>query len=94
MTSYAIQALRGIILFAVGFFSGGYWLRLCQRAQFNEIGLSGHVSDLDRAFATNNKYEPLSKFEKWLLVPSIKEEKKYRQKVWRETCRDMLGEDF
>jgi hypothetical protein len=67
---------------------------LYTRAVFTEIGhFSGNVSALDRDIAESKGLRPLSRFERWLLKPIIKEEKADRRDAFRSACQDILGED-
>jgi len=70
------------------------WLgSLAYRAQIMEVGLTGHVSCLDRRVAALRSYRPLNRFERWLLKSAIDVEREYRQNAFRQTCIEQLGED-
>ena len=66
---------------------------LFRRTNFTAIGLTGHVSDLDRDVARAQRLAPLNEFENWLLGPFIEEEKRRRKEGFRLACIETLGED-
>jgi hypothetical protein len=48
--------------------------QLFRRANLMEIGLTGHVTQIELDIAKKDGLEPLDQFEKWLLEPWIMED--------------------
>ena len=65
-----------------------YFNKLAYRTYKTEIGLTGHVSDIDRMIAEEKKLKPLNIFEKWLLKEFIAQEKKRLQKSFQMILRE------
>jgi hypothetical protein len=70
-----------------------YFVTLVHRMGTTAVGLTGHVSDLDRAEAAKQQLRPLTRFELWLLHEIIVAERAYRQDCFRQACINVLGED-
>lgn len=71
------------------------WFRkLSLRMQVTAVGLSGHVSDLDRSFAERKNLKSLNRFERWLLASVITAEKQRHWACFRQACLETLGEDM
>ncbi|MBI2482012.1 MAG: hypothetical protein HYV76_00325 [Candidatus Vogelbacteria bacterium] len=66
---------------------------LFERAEYTAIGLSGHVSMLDKSVAKERKLKPLNRFERWLLKPIIEDEQKLRRECFRQAVIEVMGED-
>jgi hypothetical protein len=70
-----------------------YRNELMRRAQHTEIGLSGHVSLLDKSFAERNNLKSLNRIEKWILRDMIRQERQRHWENWRATLIEQIGED-
>lgn len=71
----------------------GQLTSLFERANYTEIGFSGHVSMLDEGVAEEHKLKPLNHFERWLLKPIIEAEQERRRECFRQAVIDVTGED-
>jgi hypothetical protein len=65
-----------------------------RRADFLAIGFSGNVSMLDESVAKEESMKPLTWLERWVFGLWIQEQKSLRQKAWRETIQNELGETW
>ena len=63
------------------------------RANYTEIGFSGHVSMLDEGVSKERKLKPLNRFERWLLKPIIEAEQKRRRECFRQAVIEVTDED-
>jgi len=60
-----------------------YFKKLSERTYKTEIGLTGHVSDIDKMVAKEKGLKPLNVFERWLLKEFIAYEKKRLQRNFK-----------
>ena len=83
---------RQVILFAYGLtrqIAG-----VCERARHHEIGITGHITPLDRAIVAARNLAPLTKFERWLLTPLINEIRNERRAIFRDAVREVTSEEI
>lgn len=66
---------------------------LYERANYTAIGLSGHVSMIDKDVAKKRRLKPLNRFERWLLQPIVEAEQKHRRENFRQAIIEVTGED-
>ena len=71
----------------------GHFDELHRRIMLAEVGLSGHVSLVDKAMADETGVRPLSRLQRWLARPVIVDLREHHRNAWREACIDVLGED-
>lgn len=71
-----------------------YGKNLMKRTMILEVGLTGHISLLDKEAGKSQKLKPLNKFEKWLVAPYVKQLKMIHQDAWKHAIKDILGEDI
>ncbi len=68
-----------------------YTVKLYQRMLVFEVGyVSGHVSDLDKHYAQENRLKPLSAFEKWLTKELAEHERKQRRIAWSNIMEETM----
>jgi hypothetical protein len=69
----------------------GQYNQLWERAIAWEVGPLGFVLAEDERAAAEKGITPLNSFERWVLLPAIKEEKKFRRDCLDEAERIVLG---
>lgn len=92
LRSSALDFLRLLIIWATH--KTEWFKELNLRMQVTAVGLSGHVSDLDRSFAATKNLKSLNRFGQWLLAPVISAEKERHWACFRHTCLETIGEDM